>query len=244
MLSTATRALTELSDPQLLALQALLEGATQAEAAAAAGAGERSLRRWLHDPVFRSALHQARCDAWNTVTGRLQRAALKAVETLEALLETDHPYTRALAARAILAYAHRALDVDDLTTRAVQLEADIEAHLAAQSPPAPPGRPWGGPGDPGDPLGGGPGAPAASAPCGWAPALRVVARPPRREGRAGPPPPLPSTPPALPLLLPAFLAALRLRAAWRRGRAALGGLSRAQFARRAPRLAPALPPAR
>jgi hypothetical protein len=132
--STAARAQVELTDTQLLALQALLLGASQAEAAAASGAGERSIRRWLHDPVFRSALHQARCDAWGTVTARLQQLAHKAVDALEGLLASDHLYARALAARSVLEYSLRALDADDLTARAAQIEADLEAHLTP--PPA------------------------------------------------------------------------------------------------------------
>jgi len=233
--STAARALTELTDSQLLALQALLAGATQAEAAAAARAGERSVRRWLHDPVFRSALHQARCDAWNTVTARLQRAAAKAVATLEALLEGDHQYARALAARAILEYAHRALDADDLVARAAQLEADFEAHFQAQAPGPPPGS--------GPPPSSAPPAPSlavspetpASCPDARSSLRREVRRPlvPAPAGPLGP--------------LPAAVWSLRRLFARRSGPPAaardLRGVARYDFARLALGLAPSPPPA-
>ncbi|HEU4752516.1 MAG TPA: helix-turn-helix domain-containing protein, partial [Armatimonadota bacterium] len=128
-LSTAARA-AQLAPEQLQAVEALLQGATQAEAARACGAGERTLRRWLRDPAFRVALQQARCDLWTETTSRLQQAATEAVEALlSALRQEQSVYARVLAARTVLEYTAKALDLDALAGRADQAEHDIELGL-------------------------------------------------------------------------------------------------------------------
>jgi len=137
-LSTAARA-AELPDPQRLALQALLRGASQADAATEAGVGDRTLRRWLHDPDFLAALRQARCELWTETTSRLQRAAALAVDTLCEVMESaEQPYARVQAARVVLEFTARALDLDALSGRAAQIERDLEARLQSEAGVPPP----------------------------------------------------------------------------------------------------------
>ncbi|HEU4754220.1 MAG TPA: hypothetical protein VFU47_14010, partial [Armatimonadota bacterium] len=129
-LSTAARAAETLTDRQQAALRALLSGATQAEAAQQSGAGERSIRRWLRDPAFRVALQQARCDLWTETTTRLQQACARAVDTLLDVMEhAPQASARVQAAKVVLQYSARAIDLEAVCGRADELEYDMEAHL-------------------------------------------------------------------------------------------------------------------
>ena len=59
--------LTTLTPKQAKALSALLQEPTLARAAAVAGCGERSLRRWLSETPFRDAVYRARHQASESV---------------------------------------------------------------------------------------------------------------------------------------------------------------------------------
>jgi hypothetical protein len=147
-LTAAARALAELSDKQLLALEALLQGKTRAEAARQAGCGERSLRRGQHDPVFRTALQQARCDLWLETTSLLQQGNREAVEALLAAVRDDeHKYARVLAARTVLDLTVKAVGLDAHGARLDEIERNIEIYVHRQQPGAPdpstPGAPQG-----------------------------------------------------------------------------------------------------
>ena len=64
------------------AIDALLREPTLTRAAAAAGVSERTLRRWMVEPAFRSALLAARREAFGQAIGLTQRYAPVAVATL------------------------------------------------------------------------------------------------------------------------------------------------------------------
>lgn len=121
----------ELTDRQRLAIGALLTGMTQAEAAAAAGAGERTLRDWLKQPHFCRALREARSAAWSETTTRLQGSTGKAVETLNAIMDNPQArgWERVAAARTVLELSRKAAEVDDLSARL----AEVEARLAGMA---------------------------------------------------------------------------------------------------------------
>ncbi|MBN2359674.1 MAG: hypothetical protein JXR83_09480 [Deltaproteobacteria bacterium] len=110
-------------EQQLLA--ALLEQPTIQKAAKVARVPERTCYRWLAAAPFKAAYAEARRQAMQQATARLQHAAGQAVETLEEIMgDSDAPSTaRVSAARATLEIAYRAVEIEDLTERIAALEA-------------------------------------------------------------------------------------------------------------------------
>ena len=115
----------ELTPEEERALEALLSHTTQAEAAEACGLSAKTLRLWLRTkPHFLAAYREARREVMRMCSARLQAATVKAVQTLEAVMdEKDSPSARVSAARAILDSALRANEQEDLAERIEQLEA-------------------------------------------------------------------------------------------------------------------------
>ncbi len=120
-----------LTGKQERALHALLTEPTIEEAARAAGIGERTLYRWLNDPPFVAAYREARRQAVQRATGRLQQAANDAVTTLQnVMMDAEAPApARVNAAKSVLDLAVKAVEIEDLTARIEALE-----HAAAHSP--------------------------------------------------------------------------------------------------------------
>lgn len=111
------------SDEQLIA--ALASGATHAAAGEAAGISERTVRRRLADPEFRTRLRDAQERALDEALGRLAGGAVAAVERLLLMLRPGVPHAVQLgAARAILGNAIRVNDgrLDELEARLHELE--------------------------------------------------------------------------------------------------------------------------
>lgn len=108
-----------LSASQEKAISALLTTPTLHQAAKGAGAGERTLRRWLRQPAFLKAYRDARRECMRQSTARLQHAAAEAVKTLTRAMKDRKASTaaRISAARAVLEFSYRAT------------EADVEAEL-------------------------------------------------------------------------------------------------------------------
>jgi hypothetical protein len=114
------------SDERLLL--ALACGATQAKAAQEAGVTERTVRRRLAEPAFRKRLFQVRGEILERASGALTAAALKAVQTLLALQETNQPGTVRLgAARAILEMCLRVREVAEIEVQIAELQAQVDA---------------------------------------------------------------------------------------------------------------------
>ena len=78
---------TLLTVKQRAAVDALLAHGDQRQAARAAGVNDRTLRRWMHDPLFAAALQEAQDTALDQVTGDLVRAASGAVALLAATVD-------------------------------------------------------------------------------------------------------------------------------------------------------------
>jgi hypothetical protein len=116
-----------LSARQHAAISALLTEKTQAEAAVRAQVAEPTLRRWLADPLFKTAYRAARRQVMEGVIGRLQQAAVQAVDALERNLTCGKPGCEIQAAVAVLDHAAKGLELADLAER---LEA-VEQALAA-----------------------------------------------------------------------------------------------------------------
>ena len=107
------------------AILALLTASSMEEGAKTAGIGVRTLFRWLSDPFFSSAYREARRQAVQRATGRLQQAASDAVTTLRDVMkdpEAPAP-ARVNAAKSVLELAVKAVEVEDLAQRIEKLEA-------------------------------------------------------------------------------------------------------------------------
>ena len=93
---------------QRRAILALLECPTVAEAAEAVGKSERTLFRWLRDPLFRACLDHALATREQSFEMQAIHAAGTALSVLTDIAITKYePRARVNAARHILEYADR-----------------------------------------------------------------------------------------------------------------------------------------
>ncbi len=113
-----------LSGKQECALTALLTEPTVEAVAVKAGITPRTLYRWLNDPPFVAAYREARRQAVQRATGRLQQAASDAVTTLRDVMTdaTAPAPARVNAAKSVLDLAVKAVEIEDLTARIETLE--------------------------------------------------------------------------------------------------------------------------
>lgn len=115
---------------QALALDALLAGASQTEAAQAAGISPRTLRAWLHDDPDFSRAYTLGCTELAKRAGRrAQAAAGKALDTLVEVAENadNPPAARVSAARALLEQSDKATELLDVLARLDALEGERDA---------------------------------------------------------------------------------------------------------------------
>jgi AcrR family transcriptional regulator len=104
---------------------ALLANPKLKDAAEAAGVSEATLWRWLQDKDFHTAYMKARRDAVQGAIARLQSISVEAVETLHEIMsdKTALVFARVTAARTILDYAMKGIELEDLAERVAELEA-------------------------------------------------------------------------------------------------------------------------
>lgn len=114
---------------QSLALDALLAGASQTEAAQAAGVAPRTLRTWFHDPDFSRAYTLGCTELAKSAGRRAQAAATTALDTLVEVAENadNPPAARVSAARALLEQSDKATELLDVLARLDALEAERDA---------------------------------------------------------------------------------------------------------------------
>lgn len=117
-------ALGALTPKQAQAVEALLQGQPMARAAAAAAVNERTLRRWVREPVFRAALLEARREAFGQAVGLTQRYAPVAVATLVKVMnDASAPASaKVTAAAVVLKFGREGIELDDLAGRVDALE--------------------------------------------------------------------------------------------------------------------------
>lgn len=113
-----------LSRVQDRAIAALMVTRTIAEAATAAGVGEKTLRRWLGSEPFATEYRAAAREAAREATSALLAAQREAVEVLRACLHDGSAATRTRAARALLDLGVR-VAADDIETRLAELEQEV-----------------------------------------------------------------------------------------------------------------------
>lgn len=104
---------------------ALLLEPTLEKAAARVGISESTLWRWTQLESFQAAYREARREAVSQAIGALQRASSEAVETLRDIMkDTAAPATaRVSAARSILEFAIKGVEIEDILARLETLEA-------------------------------------------------------------------------------------------------------------------------
>lgn len=105
-----------------LALEAVLAGKTQAEAANLAGVSLRTMARWGHDFAPILAEHQAAL--LDRASRRLTALADRAIDALEDNLRDDTPaYVRIKSATSILDYLLKLRGIVEVEARLAKLEA-------------------------------------------------------------------------------------------------------------------------
>jgi molybdenum-dependent DNA-binding transcriptional regulator ModE len=112
---------------QELALRAIAVSPTLKEAARAAGVSDATLWRYMQEPAFKRRLRNARREAVSHALIRMQRASGEAVTVLEELMRSEKASAsaRISAARAIIDYSMRAVEMDELQSRIDELEEFI-----------------------------------------------------------------------------------------------------------------------
>jgi hypothetical protein len=104
----------------------LAAGRTQEHAARAAGVSARTVRRRLDDAAFRGEVEAARRAAVARAVGAVADGATAAAATLRLLLQAEAESVRLGAARALLEYAIKGIELTDVLERLERLEAAVE----------------------------------------------------------------------------------------------------------------------
>jgi hypothetical protein len=112
---------------QSRALVALLNSATIAKAAADVGISERQLHRWLAEPTFAAEYARLRREATQHAVARLQTVASHAAGVLVALFADASipPAVRLSAAKTVLEFALKSVELDDVLQRLTALEGKL-----------------------------------------------------------------------------------------------------------------------
>lgn len=126
-----------LSTKQENAIVALLNEPSVAKAAQACGLNQKTIHRWLDEPVFSRAYRKARREAFAQAIAASQRYAPVAVQTLAKIMTdaTLSVASRVSAATALLKFSRESIELDDLATRVDDLEKSVkdEQERAAQA---------------------------------------------------------------------------------------------------------------
>ena len=128
-----TPGLTPLQDK---AVEAILQQPTLARAAAAVGVNERTLRRWMEEPVFRDAVQAARRAAFGQAMGLVQWYSCVAVAALVKVVNDPAAPAncRVTAAAVLLRVGREGIELDDLARRVEALERSMAMPPALPAP--------------------------------------------------------------------------------------------------------------
>ncbi len=110
---------------QYKAIIALLEQPTMEKAAKAAGINKTTLYKWFRgDAAFKEAYREARREAFSAAVARLQAAATQAVTALVEIAgdPSQQGAARVGASKAILDYAVKAVETEEILARVEALE--------------------------------------------------------------------------------------------------------------------------
>lgn len=114
----------QLSPKQERAIMALLSEPTLPRAAEAVGVHEKTIYRWLNDPIFCSVYRRTRREAFGQAIALTQKYAPVAVQTLTKLMmdPTTPAHVRVTAAATLLRFGREGIELDDLAARVDALE--------------------------------------------------------------------------------------------------------------------------
>jgi S-adenosylmethionine:tRNA-ribosyltransferase-isomerase (queuine synthetase) len=115
----------KLNQKQQRALETLLVGGSDLQAAETAKVNRATIAQWRTKlPSFIAALASARSDLLRRMTARLHAATTLAVRALEEVAkDTRNPSARVAAARVILEFSQRAIELQEIEKRLEELEA-------------------------------------------------------------------------------------------------------------------------
>ena len=118
----------KLTAKHMAGIAALLTSPSVRAAAQSCGVGETTFYAWLRLPAFQEALGKAGGDALRQAMGRLQARAGMAIDTLEAVCSSpdEGGSAKVAAARAILDFGFRALQVNEIEGLVAELRAEQE----------------------------------------------------------------------------------------------------------------------
>lgn len=114
-----------------VAIAALLTEPTISDAASKSGISESTMLRWLADPRFQAQYRAARRQVVEQAVSRLQQATSDAVETLSRNMLCGVPASEIAAAKAVLDFAVKGVELVDLAERVANLEQRAEAEKGA-----------------------------------------------------------------------------------------------------------------
>ena len=119
---------TTLTPKQELLVGALLTHSTIQAAATAAGVSERQAHRWIREPMFSAAYRAARRDAVQQAIARLQQTSSAAVMVMLSLMadRSTPASVRLSAAKMVLEFALKAVELEEIETRLTALEAAVK----------------------------------------------------------------------------------------------------------------------
>lgn len=111
------------------AISALLTSPTVKAAAECCGVSVATLQRWQQLPEFSTAYRLARRRVIDQATGQLTRASVDAVAVLSEVMhgEAQPGAVRVSAAKAVLDYAYKSYELEELVARVAALEEQSEA---------------------------------------------------------------------------------------------------------------------
>ena len=111
---------------QQSALPIVAVSRTLAQAARDSGVSEKTLRKWLHDPAFRSELEHIREESWRLARKQLQAALPRCLAMLaEMAAEAEDPAIRLRAIRTLLTYGVKFGELDSLADELRDLRAAL-----------------------------------------------------------------------------------------------------------------------
>lgn len=119
----------KITPKQERAIFALLSEPNMEQAATTAKVNKATLWRWLQDKDFHAAYMAARRESVKQAIANLQQSSSEAVKVLcEVMSDRQvNPFARVGAAKAIIEYSLKAVEVEDLAQRVGDLEAAFNA---------------------------------------------------------------------------------------------------------------------
>lgn len=118
----------ELTPKQQRAIEALVQGKTNQEAAAAAGVNRKTITRWLQQPEFQTALRTAQHAAYDEAMADLAATSRLAVQRLRKLLNSSKTSEQGIisAARLVLDGAFRGHEQAEMKRQLQEIERMLD----------------------------------------------------------------------------------------------------------------------